>query len=221
MNLPNEEESRLQQRLKLDELCLRFEKRLRGGDEPTIEEYLASEPESNRSELLAQLLPVEWEFRRSGSAPLDLAALLERFPQYKQTVRKAWQELAAEPTISDQAEKTGDSSPSSSSSLHGRFEPGQEINPRYRIVSLLGEGGMGEVYRADDLVLGQSVALKFLPEHFADDPKRMEYFITEVRCALKVSHPNVCRVHDIAEVDDVHFISMEYIHGDNLKSPAL
>ena len=72
---------------------------------------------------------------------------------------------------------------------------------------------MGEVYRADDLVLDQSVALKFLPQDFANDSKRLEYFFSEVRLARQVSHPNVCRVHDIGEVDGQHFISMEFIDG--------
>ena len=87
---------------------------------------------------------------------------------------------------------------------------------RYRIVGLLGAGGMGEVYRADDLKLGQTVALKFLPERLADDPKRLEYFHNEVRFARQVSHPNVCRVYDIGEVDGQQFLSMEYVDGEDL-----
>lgn len=87
---------------------------------------------------------------------------------------------------------------------------------RYRIVGLLGTGGMGEVYRADDLKLGQAVALKFLPPEFAGDPKRLEYFHNEVRLARQVSHPNVCRVYDIGEVKELHFLSMEYVDGEDL-----
>ena len=87
---------------------------------------------------------------------------------------------------------------------------------RYRIVGLLGRGGMGEVYRADDLKLGQAVALKFLPPQFLEDPKRLEYFHNEVRLARQVSHPNVCRVYDIGEVEGQHFLSMEYVDGEDL-----
>lgn len=75
---------------------------------------------------------------------------------------------------------------------------------------------MGEVYRADDLKLGQVVALKFLPEGLADDPKPLEYFRNEVRLARQVSHPNVCRVYDIGEIDGQHFLSMEYVDGEDL-----
>jgi len=78
-----------------------------------------------------------------------------------------------------------------------RFIPGAILAKRYRIVGLLGRGGMGEVYRADDLKLRQPVALKFLPQAVQRDQPRLERFLNEVRTALKVSHPNVCRVHDI------------------------
>ncbi|TWU30332.1 serine/threonine-protein kinase [Bythopirellula polymerisocia] len=107
---------------------------------------------------------------------------------------------------------------SDSSSYHGRFLPGTKIADRFRIVSLLGSGGMGDVYRADDLRLGQPVALKFLPSELAKDQKRLDYFHKEVKLARQVSHPNVCRVYDIGEVDGQFFISMEYIDGEDLKA---
>ncbi len=92
------------------------------------------------------------------------------------------------------------------------------LNERYRITGLLGRGGMGEVYKAEDLKLDQTVALKFLPEHFAEDPAAHERFVREVRTARQVSHPNVCRVFDIGEVDGAQFLSMEFIDGDDLSS---
>ena len=82
----------------------------------------------------------------------------------------------------------------------GRFLPGDMVGGRYRMVGLLGRGGMGEVYRADDLKLGQPVALKFLPADVERDPERLERFLTEVRLSLRVTHPNVCRVFDIGQI---------------------
>jgi len=70
-------------------------------------------------------------------------------------------------------------------------------------IGIVGRGGMGEVYRADDLKLGQAVALNFLPEKLAQDADRRERLFEEVRTARKVSHPNVCRVWDIGEADGV------------------
>jgi protein kinase-like protein len=101
---------------------------------------------------------------------------------------------------------------------HGRFEPGTILGGRYRIVGRLGRGGMGEVYRADDLKLGQPVALKFLPPDVDRDPARLTQLHTEVRMARQVSHPNVCRVYDIDEVDGHTFLSMEYVDGEDLAS---
>ncbi|MFQ5463178.1 MAG: serine/threonine-protein kinase [Phycisphaerae bacterium] len=92
------------------------------------------------------------------------------------------------------------------------------LTERYRIVGLLGKGGMGEVYRADDLKLRQSVALKFLPAALSKDSRRLERFHHEVRVARQVSHPNVCRVYDIGEAEGQPFISMEYVDGEDLAS---
>jgi serine/threonine-protein kinase len=89
---------------------------------------------------------------------------------------------------------------------------------RYRIVALLGKGGMGEVYRADDLTLGQPVALKFLPEAAAKNEEARERFRHEVRIARRVSHPNVCRVYDVGEAEGQTFLSMEYVDGEDLAS---
>jgi serine/threonine-protein kinase len=77
---------------------------------------------------------------------------------------------------------------------------------------------MGEVYRADDLVLGQPVALKFLPEAAAGKEELLTRFRNEVRTARRVSHSNVCRVYDLGTVDGQMFLSMEYVDGEDLAS---
>ncbi len=99
-----------------------------------------------------------------------------------------------------------------------RFTPGTILGTRYRLVSSLGAGGMGEVYRADDMKLGQTVALKFIARRVAHRPGVLERIVREVRIGRQISHPNVCRVYDIAEVDDQHFIAMEFVDGEDLSS---
>ena len=86
---------------------------------------------------------------------------------------------------------------------------------RFRIVALLGRGGMGEVYRAEDVKLGEQVALKFLPQ---TDAEKLDRLYREVRLGRQVSHPNVCRIHDVVEWEGHHFIAMEYIDGEDLAS---
>src|ERR1017187_7613844 len=111
------------------------------------------------------------------------------------------------------------SRPTSSSSVdEGRFLPGRVVAGRYRIAGLLGRGGMGEVYRATDLTLGQAVALKFLPETTASDDRALARFYNEVRIARQVTHPNVCRVYDVGVTEGLHYISMEYVDGEDLGS---
>ncbi len=99
-----------------------------------------------------------------------------------------------------------------------RFTPGTLLSGRYRIISPLGKGGMGEVYRADDIRLGHPVALKFLPVAFAADSTRLQHLVDEVRIGRQISHPNVCRLYDIAETEGHHFLVMEYVDGEDLAS---
>jgi hypothetical protein len=100
----------------------------------------------------------------------------------------------------------------------GRFTPGQILAERYRVVALAGRGGMGEVYRAEDLRLSQVVAIKFLPPSLSQDAPALARFHAEVRTARHVSHPNVCRVFDISETDGTLFLTMEYVDGEDLAS---
>lgn len=137
--------------------------------------------------------PSDSKYCKECASPLPA----QDFPVTK-TLRTPTGELT--PSASDSGTSSWDSM------KQGRFLPGSMLAGRYRIVGLLGKGGMGEVYRADDLKLGQAVALKLLPSQFSKDPKRLEYFHNEVRLARQVSHPNVCHVYDIGEVDGQHFL---------------
>src|SRR5499427_5664193 len=110
----------------------------------------------------------------------------------------------------------GSSTFSTSSSV--AWAPGAIIAGRYRLVSLLGRGGMGEVYRADDLTLDQPVALKFLPHAVAAGDSRLKRFHNELRIARQVSHRNVCRLYDLGEAGGRPFLTMEYVDGEDLAS---
>lgn len=95
---------------------------------------------------------------------------------------------------------------------------GTIVAGRYRIINILGQGGMGQVYRAEDLTLHRNVALKFITPHKAGDRVWLAHFYNEARLSLTITHPNVCRVYDIGDAEGRAFLSMEYIDGENLAS---
>jgi serine/threonine-protein kinase len=128
------------------------------------------------------------------------------------------QPAAAEVASMFEEKKTMMANQTTSEINNGKFVAGTVLANRYRIIGLLGKGGMGEVFKAEDIKLNQTVALKFLPDKLEKDKAALERFHAEVRNARQVSHVNVCRVFDIGEIDGRHFLSMEFIDGDDLSS---
>src|SRR5579872_5374690 len=108
--------------------------------------------------------------------------------------------------------------PRAPGTAESRFPPGAVVAGRYRLVAMLGRGGMGEVHRADDLTLLQPVALKFLPSGVAADAARLAQFHDELRTARQVSHKNVVRLYDLGEADGHSFLTMELVDGEDLAS---
>src|SRR5687767_15257856 len=88
---------------------------------------------------------------------------------------------------------------------------------RYQVMARVGAGGMGEVYRAKDTVLGRTVALKMLPASMASQRGFVDRFKAEAQAAARVSHPNVVQVHDWGETQGTYFMVMEYVRGKNLR----
>ena len=145
--------------------------------------------------------------RAVASGPEELATEFIDAPPLPSTTAKAGRSLTSAYMLS-----------SDSSVDEGRFLPGTLLAERYRITALIGRGGMGEVYRASDLKLGQTVALKFLPEALSKETRALQRFYNEVRVARQISHHNVCRVYDIGETEGMAYISMEFVNGEDLGS---
>ena len=104
----------------------------------------------------------------------------------------------------------------SSMSVFGVFEPGDELGQRYRIEQLLGQGGMGRVYKAYDKELERAVAIKVLQPELVSDPNALQRFKQELLLASRISHKNILRIHDLGEADGVKFISMAFVEGEDL-----
>ena len=93
--------------------------------------------------------------------------------------------------------------------------PGKRLGP-YEILSAIGAGGMGEVYRAKDTRLNRIVAIKVLPSHLADSPELRERFEREARTIASLNHPHICTLHDIGHQNGTDFLVMEYLEGETL-----
>src|SRR5262245_20024326 len=92
-------------------------------------------------------------------------------------------------------------------------EPGVILAGRYENLQYIGKGGMGVVYKAHDRALDETVAIKILQQYAFDDPSLAQRFIAEIKLARRVTHKNVCRIHDYGEWQSVRFISMQFVDG--------
>ena len=102
-----------------------------------------------------------------------------------------------------------------SPSLQQELRPGRTLG-HYEIVEMIGEGGMGEVYRARDRRLGRDVALKILPVHFASDPQMKVRFEREAKAVSALNHPHICTLYDVGSDQGIDYLAMEYIEGETL-----
>jgi serine/threonine protein kinase len=97
------------------------------------------------------------------------------------------------------------------------MRPGTVIAGKYKVVEEIGHGGMGVVYKAEDLKLKRQVALKFLPPHLMDLPELKERFLIEAQAAAALNHPNICVIHEVGESEERPYIAMEYVEGETLR----
>ena len=151
-----------------------------------------------------------------GLSPSERQVFLDEICRGDDTLRSELEALLEASSRTDGILDSGTEFDLPSSLKHSRnrvrLSPGTNLGDRFRIVSLIGYGGMGEVYKAYDQKLQESVALKFV-----DSDYRLDSLLNEVKRARRVSHSNVGRVHDLVEFKGHHFLSMEFIEGEDLR----
>jgi hypothetical protein len=201
---------------RVNEILAEYLLAMDAGEAPDREAWIAAHPEF-ADELEEFLAGTERFERLSESLHASMAATSSV------RARREPGETSLEATLAMGETPNGDRPASPwpmavQTAVPGRFTPGTVLLDRYHVVSQVGKGGMGEVYRAYDVVLGDFVALKFLPSKARLEPDVLERFLSEVRLARQIHHENVCGVYDIGDLDGEPFISMEYVDGEDLAS---
>ncbi|MEX2138167.1 MAG: protein kinase [Pirellulales bacterium] len=205
---------------RIDEICDAFELDWQSGRQPLIEAYFAGADEPHREVLFRELLLAEWELLDRDARTVQLDAYVARFPEQRDVIA----------TLFDQRQKrepTGQySTPAlspdtlglnvGSKDIGGADLTGQTI-ARFCVLERLGAGGMGEVYKARDVLLERDVALKVLSAEYAKDRRRLQRFQREARVASGLNHPHIGAIHDVGEHEGRPFLVMELIQGQTLR----
>lgn len=207
----------------INQLCDEFEIAWRRTPRPVIETFLALAADSERDELLRELIGLEAEFRRRAGERPELDDYRRRFAD-RQTIIDSVDQQAFVTIGSGSVVLTDDTDfrPSTTKATHAdedEKEPiiGQTIAGRYHVARLIGDGGMGSVYQAKQLPLDRWVAVKLIRRDLARDPLAVKRFHREMRAAVRVQHPNTIRVYDYGTAESGElFLVMEYLDGQTL-----
>jgi serine/threonine protein kinase len=173
---------------RIDQVCDQFEKAWQSGNPPLIEEVLLRAPPAERDRLLAELLEIELDFRQRSGAFLQLDDYRGRFPESGRMVEGVFRRVVKTRRLGD-----------------------------YELLEEIGHGGMGVVYKARQVYLNQTVALKILPHRYLDDVQAVSRFRREMQSIGGLNHPNIVRAYNAGEAGGVHFLVMEFVDGINLQ----
>ncbi len=211
-----------QQLSQIDEFCDRFDLELVTGDCPRIESFLAEAPEVTHDGLLAELLAMELEYRtRQGESPRQ-DEYVQRFPQQVGVIAEVFSgaKIATSAKAPTQSALSHPSEPTASGETIGPLSTiinvGNQLGP-YKLLAKLGEGGMGVVYQARHTKLGKLVALKILPQHLLSRSDAVSRFEREMLAVGSLQHPNIVQALDAGEINGAHYLSMEYVEGQDLQ----
>lgn len=209
-----------------NELCSRFEFQCNQGQRPAIETFLHDIPDSDRGDVLARLLPLEFQNRRRAGERIFLDEYCRRFPQYLPIVHRTWAaHFPGEATIiapldTDQLSNLQDGTVVAESISQPQTRqlhvPGQKI-AEYQLQRIVGQGGMGVVYQAYHETLDIPVAIKFLHPNLIQQSGAETRFLHEARLAARLNHPGIVRVFDCGRFENQYFLVMEFVLGQNLK----
>jgi formylglycine-generating enzyme required for sulfatase activity len=205
------------------DLCRRFEAACRAGQQPRIEDYLAQTPPPQREQLLRVVLALELSFSSREGSPPSRESYHSRFPEYRAVIDEVYREVSpaagvapASATASDQGRQTADLDTQADPAGARAAGPRRPEVPGFKVLGLLGRGGMGVVYRALQLRLGRVVALKCLPPAVADDRQRLARFRYEAQVATRLQGAGIVPVHDILESEAGPILVMPLIEGSDL-----
>jgi serine/threonine protein kinase/WD40 repeat protein len=184
------EDRQLEVELHVDALCREFELAWRAGRQPRIEDVLAAAPPDQQAALLVELLPLELELRQKAGEEPSPEDYRNRFPRNQELVDRALRDRAP--------------------------GPAWPVVPGFRLLGELGRGGMGVVYRAEEIALGRVVALKVLLHRSLTDARQKRRFEREAKAAARLHHTNIVPIFGVGQYQGVPYYSMQYISGAGL-----
>jgi tetratricopeptide (TPR) repeat protein/tRNA A-37 threonylcarbamoyl transferase component Bud32 len=186
------------------------------GRQPVLEAYLRLYPELGTAGTVpAELIAAEVRLRKQFGKPVDWKQLARRFPGRLEELQRLVSAAPEPQRESVTAESTLNQPPTAAAPAV------PEHFGRFRILQQLGRGGMGTVYLAEDTMLKRRVALKVPHLRLEENPEFLERFYREGRAAAAIEHPNICRVHDVGKIGDLHFLCMSYVRGQSLAQHRL